>query len=68
MPPRRHSSWFDDRNDSLLADLLAHQPSTVTLEMETAQLLDLARCSRGSIRASAGVIVLADRWVGGWVG
>ncbi|KAL4426404.1 hypothetical protein ABPG77_004698 [Micractinium sp. CCAP 211/92] len=57
----RHSSWFDDRNDSLLADLLAHQPSTVTLEMETAQLLDLARCSRGSIRASAGVIVLADR-------
>jgi len=41
--------------------MLACYPGTVTLEMETAQLLDLARCSRGSIRAAAGVIALADR-------
>lgn len=41
----------------------------VTLEMETAMLLDLARCSKGSIRAAAGVIALADRQSnGGWWG
>lgn len=57
----RRSSWFQDRNDSLLSDLLRCYPDTVTLEMETAQLLDLARCSGGSLRAAAGVIVLADR-------
>lgn len=57
----RRSQWFDDHNDKLLANLLTHHPGTVTLEMETAQLLDLARCSRGSIRAAAGVIALADR-------
>ncbi|PSC68906.1 malonate-ligase [Micractinium conductrix] len=57
----RRSAWFDDRNDTLLADLLAHHPTTVTLEMETAQLFDLARCSRGTMRVAAGVIALADR-------
>lgn len=29
--------------------------------METAQLFDLARCSRGTMRVAAGVIALADR-------
>ncbi|KAL4859498.1 Purine nucleoside phosphorylase DeoD-type [Chlorella vulgaris] len=57
----RSTAWFDDRNESLLADLLCCYPEAVTLEMETAMLLDLARCSRGSIRAAAGVIALADR-------
>lgn len=57
----RRTGWFDDRNDRLLADLLAAYPDAVTLEMETAMLLDLARCSRGTIRAAAGVIALADR-------
>ena len=57
----RRSAAFDDRNECLLADLLARYPSAVTLEMETAMLLDLARCSRGSIRAAGAVIALADR-------
>lgn len=124
---RRRTDWFDDRNDSLLPNLLQVYPQVrpawhccglglavqgcchaglvpggcarllrgragalglagesgtvgmqgtvvavpclnrppilqaVSLEMETAMLLDLARCSRGSIRAAAGVIALADR-------
>lgn len=57
----RRTGWFEDRNERLLADLLAAYPGCVSLEMETAMLLDLARCSRGSIRAAAGVIALADR-------
>ncbi|EFN59386.1 hypothetical protein CHLNCDRAFT_137869 [Chlorella variabilis] len=57
----RRTGWFEDRNETLLADLLCCYPEAVTLEMETAMLLDLARCSRGSIRAAAGVIALADR-------
>lgn len=64
----RRSGWFEDRNDSLLADLLRCYPAAVTLEMETAQLLDLARCSGGSVRAAAGVIVLADRTSNGFLG
>lgn len=47
--------------------LPASRPQAITLEMETAMLLDLARCSKGSIRAAAGVIALADRQSnGGW--
>lgn len=57
----RRTGWFEDRNERLLADLLAAYPDCVSLEMETAMLLDLARCSRGSVRAAAGVIALADR-------
>ena len=57
----RRTAWFEDRNDCLLSDLLARYPSAITLEMETAMLLDLARCSRGSVRAAAAVIALADR-------
>ncbi|PRW58451.1 uridine phosphorylase [Chlorella sorokiniana] len=57
----RRTDWFDDRNEALLGELLQAYPQAITLEMETAMLLDLARCSRGSIRAAAGVIALADR-------
>jgi uridine phosphorylase len=63
----RHSTWFEDRNECLLADLLARYPSAVTVEMETAMLLDLARCSRGSVRAAAAVIALADRQSNGFL-
>eukprot|EP00240_Pyramimonas_obovata_P005238 CAMPEP_0118933574 /NCGR_PEP_ID=MMETSP1169-20130426/12068_1 /TAXON_ID=36882 /ORGANISM="Pyramimonas obovata, Strain CCMP722" /LENGTH=415 /DNA_ID=CAMNT_0006876357 /DNA_START=95 /DNA_END=1342 /DNA_ORIENTATION=- len=52
---------FDDRNDALLANLLEQYPAAASLEMETFHLLDLARCSRGTISASACAIGLAQR-------
>lgn len=57
----RAAALFRDRNQTLLADLLQRHPSTLTLEMETFHLLDLARCSSDSIAAAAAHIVLADR-------
>lgn len=52
---------FEDRNEALLSDLVAKYPNAVSLEMETFHLLDLARCSKGTVVASACVIALADR-------
>lgn len=63
----RQSSHFEDRNDHLLSHLLKLYPNVVSLEMETFQLLDLARCSRGSIVAAAAVIALADRQYNGFI-
>ena len=46
---------FEDRNETLLHDLVAAFPTAVALEMETFQLFHLARLCRpvGSIRAAA---------------
>ncbi len=52
---------FDDRNDQLLTDLVARYPNVLSLEMETFHLLDLARCSNGTVVAAACCIALADR-------
>ena len=52
---------FEDFNESLHHDLLKQVPEAGTMEMETFHLLDLARCSKGTIRAAAAVIVLANR-------
>lgn len=43
---------FDDRNQQLIADLCVQHPGLVSLEMETFQLLDLARCSQGEGRGT----------------
>ncbi|GIL80023.1 hypothetical protein Vretimale_12853 [Volvox reticuliferus] len=58
----RTGSDFDDRNEGLLADLVAAHPDLVSLEMETFQLLDLARCSKGSIKAIGMCVALAERY------
>lgn len=46
-PQGRTGSDFEDCNAALLGELAAAHPDLVSLEMETFQLLDLARCSRG---------------------
>ncbi|GFR52160.1 hypothetical protein Agub_g14691 [Astrephomene gubernaculifera] len=58
----RTGSDFDDRNEGLLGELVAAHPDLVSLEMETFQLLDLARCSRGSIKAIGMCVALAERY------
>ncbi|GLI71265.1 hypothetical protein VaNZ11_016385 [Volvox africanus] len=58
----RTGSDFDDRNECLLADLVAAHPDLVSLEMETFQLLDLARCTKGSIKAIGMCVALAERY------
>lgn len=55
---------FDDRNENLHENLMKKHPNVATMEMETFHLLDLARCSRNSIKASAAVIVVANRPLG----
>jgi len=57
----RIDSSFDDGNEKLIDVMLEKYPSISALEMETFHLFDLARCSRGTIRASAAAIVLAQR-------
>lgn len=52
---------FGDVNDSIIDDLQRHYPRARTLEMETFQLLHLARCSKDPIHASAAAIVVANR-------
>ncbi len=42
--------------------LLERFQDLISLEMETFQLLDLARCSRGSVRAMGFCIALAERY------
>lgn len=58
----RTGGKFDDRNENLISDLCRHHPNLVSLEMETFQLLDLARCSQGSIKAASVCIALAERY------
>jgi len=54
---------FDDRNEELVDRLVdSHDGSILSLEMETFHLLDLARCSRGTVVAASAAIALADRW------
>lgn len=53
---------FDDRNEDLIQSLLARHPSAGTFEMETFQLLHLARlCQNSTIRASATSVVVRKR-------
>lgn len=58
----RHDPHFVDENGSLLDDLVDRHPDIMTLEMETFQLLHLAKCSDASmVRGAAATIVLAQR-------
>ncbi|KAL4094818.1 hypothetical protein PRIC1_010471 [Phytophthora ramorum] len=60
----RLDSAFDDHNEQLVEDLAKSHPALVTVEMETFHLLDLAQRSRGSIQATAAVLVVANRLTG----
>jgi uridine phosphorylase len=56
---------FDDRNESLVAEILNKHPSAASMEMESFQLLHLARISTNhSVRASAVALSLANRVTG----
>eukprot|EP00238_Polyblepharides_amylifera_P002032 CAMPEP_0196585694 /NCGR_PEP_ID=MMETSP1081-20130531/51637_1 /TAXON_ID=36882 /ORGANISM="Pyramimonas amylifera, Strain CCMP720" /LENGTH=251 /DNA_ID=CAMNT_0041907319 /DNA_START=635 /DNA_END=1387 /DNA_ORIENTATION=- len=52
---------FDDRNEDLMNLIHSEHPEVTSLEMETFHLLDLARCSRGTVEAAACAIGLAQR-------
>ena len=52
---------FSDANSDIIEDLQTHYPRARSLEMETFQLLHLARCSQTPIHASAAAIVVANR-------
>lgn len=58
---------FDDRADGFLNRLQAEQPDAASMEMESFMLLDLARCSKGTVKAAATAIVVANRPTGGVV-
>ncbi|KAG7380064.1 hypothetical protein PHYPSEUDO_007810 [Phytophthora pseudosyringae] len=60
----RLDSAFDDRNEQLLEGLAKTLPELHTVEMESFHLLDLAQRSRGSIQATAAVLVVANRLSG----
>eukprot|EP01135_Chromosphaera_perkinsii_P005529 Nk52_evm78s352 gene=Nk52_evmTU78s352 len=59
----RSDENFDDKNETLLPELLEKCPESMSVEMETFHLFHLSRCSRprGSIRAAAACIVVANR-------
>jgi uridine phosphorylase len=63
----RVDAHFEDQAEGLLARLLEAQPDVASMEMESFMLLDLARCSKGSVRAAATAIVVANRPTGGVV-
>jgi uridine phosphorylase len=58
---------FDDRNVDLIDLLRARFPSMVSLEMETFHLLDLARCSRGGVKAAGMCLAVAERASNAWL-
>jgi len=58
---------FDDHNEELLNKLAIKYPEVKSLEMETFHLLDLARVSKGKIRATAIAIVIAQRITKGFL-
>jgi len=60
----RIDSHFDDRSDDLLELLKREHPSVCSMEMESFQLLHLANCSKGTIKAAATAIVVANRPTG----
>ncbi|KAL0219113.1 hypothetical protein P9112_004766 [Eukaryota sp. TZLM1-RC] len=58
----RATADFDDKNDTVLDDLLKKEPRTVNLEMETFHLYDLARiATRKDIAVAGAAIVIAQR-------
>jgi uridine phosphorylase len=63
----RTGGHFEDGNEAVVEQLMAQHPQLVSLEMETFHLLDLARCSRGSIKAAAFCIAAAERYSNRWV-
>ena len=54
---------FDDRNDGVVERVTAAHPEAVSMEMESFQMLHLARCAKpvGHIRAATAAIVCANR-------
>ncbi|WIA16113.1 hypothetical protein OEZ85_012832 [Tetradesmus obliquus] len=58
----RTGGHFEDVNEAVIEQLMAAHPQLVSLEMETFHLLDLARCSRGGIKAAAFCIAAAERY------
>lgn len=58
---------FDDQAEGLLTRLQEVQPDAASMEMESFMLLDLARCSKGTVKAAATAIVVANRPTGGVV-
>ncbi|KAF6266147.1 nucleoside phosphorylase domain-containing protein [Scenedesmus sp. NREL 46B-D3] len=58
----RTGGLFEDVNEAVIEQLMAQHPQLVSLEMETFHLLDLARCSKGSIKAAAFCIAAAERY------
>lgn len=58
----RTGSHFDDYNEVLIEQLLDNNKQLMSLEMETFHLLDLARCSKGGIKAAAFCIAAAERY------
>jgi len=57
----RRDDNFEDKNSTLLDDIMQTYPNAGSLQMETFQLFHLARLSKGSIQAGACAIVLAQR-------
>lgn len=57
---------FEDGNEDIVEELRRRVPSVITMEMESFQLLHLARCAKpaGSLRATACAITLANRPTG----
>eukprot|EP00931_Biecheleriopsis_adriatica_P094407 TRINITY_DN68061_c0_g1_i1.p1 TRINITY_DN68061_c0_g1~~TRINITY_DN68061_c0_g1_i1.p1 ORF type:complete len:329 (-),score=72.80 TRINITY_DN68061_c0_g1_i1:18-953(-) len=66
----RADSAFNDANKDLIDELLQRFPKAITMEMETYQLLHLARSClpQGSMRAAAAVVNVANRQTGDVVG
>ena len=54
---------FDDRNDGVVESVQAEHPEVASMEMESFQLLHLARCAlpAGAVRAATAAIVCANR-------
>jgi len=57
----REDPNFDDRNTDVFDKLQKAHPTVTSMEMESFQLLHLASCSNGSIRACTCAIVAANR-------
>jgi uridine phosphorylase len=57
----RRDENFEDRNQNLLQQICETYPNAISLEMETYQLFELARRSRGTIKAAAITMVFANR-------
>jgi len=60
----RIDAMFADANDNIIARVMEEVPNAITLEMETFNLLHLARCSKEPIAASSATIVVANRPTG----